>query len=129
MKKTLPLFSILWMALLSSILIFPVSAWALDSEANPKQGTFASSSRIQETLTQLAENNGDQKPKACHQAGSVENCAGCCREIRNACVALVIPLCHQGDPNRAEFRHCLKDKENRCQRDFDNCAWLCKRAK
>ncbi len=129
MKKKTRLLPIIRIALLSSILIFPISAWALDSETTQKQGAFSSHSHIQDTLTELAKSSGGQKPQACSKAGSVEKCANCGRDILNACISMVIPLCHQGDPNRAEFRHCLKDKESRCQSDYSNCAWLCKRAK
>ena len=78
-------------------------------------------------LFDLAQNGGERK--ACHQEGSIEQCASCCRAAMDACVSLVIPMCHQDDPSRAEFRHCTKDRERRCQTDFDNCAWLCRKAR
>ncbi len=84
-------------------------------------------SRWTNPLYELAQNGGERK--ACHQESSLERCAACCRAAQDACVELVIPMCHQDEPSRAEFRHCTKDRERRCQTDFDNCAWLCRRVK
>ena len=85
---------------------------------------------LQEALAELAQGEGETNGrKSCHTEATVEECASCCRSAKQACVELVIPLCHQGGPDRAEFRHCTRDRERRCQTDFDNCAWLCGRVK
>ena len=85
---------------------------------------------LQQALVELAQDGGEADArKSCHKETTVEQCASCCRAANQACEALVIPLCHQGNPDRAEFRHCTRDRERRCQTDFDNCAWLCGRVK
>ncbi len=99
------------------------SADGLQAEQNQAEYT----PHMQSALGELAE--ASEKRGACFKEGSVEKCAACCRSFMTACIEMVVPLCLQGDPNRNEFRHCVKNKEDRCKSDFSNCAWLCRRAK
>jgi len=113
--------------ILMSVIAFTPPSWAGGLQSEPERSELPRTLHIQSALAELADAGGKQG--ACFEAGSVEKCAACCRGFKTACIDLVVPLCHQGDPNRSEFRHCVKNKENRCQSDADNCAWLCRRAK
>ncbi|VAX32956.1 hypothetical protein MNBD_NITROSPINAE05-1229 [hydrothermal vent metagenome] len=110
-----------------STIIFAFAQPAFADELRAEQVSSEYTPHIQSALAELAEAGG--RPGACFNEGSVEKCATCCREFMTACIDLVVPLCLQGDPDRSEFRHCLKNKEDRCKSDFHNCAWLCRRAK
>lgn len=122
-------FKITILGVIMGILIFTQLAWAEGLEPGMEKSEFIQTPHIQKALAELAQTGSGGKGRACFQTGSMEKCAACCKEILDACIAMVIPLCHQGDPNRAEFRHCIKGKEDRCKSDFSNCAWLCRRTK
>lgn len=125
--RPLPFFKIAILGVLMSLMVFTQFSWAENLQAESEQLGSVQTPHIQEALAELAE--ARSKGGACFQTGSMEKCAGCCTDLLDACIAMVIPLCHQGDPNRAEFRHCLKGKRDRCKSDFSNCAWLCRRTK
>jgi hypothetical protein len=110
-----------------SIIIFAFAQPAFANELQPEQANSEYTPHIQSAIAELAE--AGAKSGACYNEGSVEKCATCCRGFMTACIDLVVPLCLQDDPDRNEFRHCLKNKEDRCKSDFNNCAWLCRRAK
>lgn len=110
--------------ILTGVIAFAQPSWADNLQ---DQSKFSQSPHIQSALAELAK--AGEKKGACFQEDSVEKCAHCCRDFMTACIDLVVPLCHQGDPDRSEFRHCVKNKEDRCKSDFGNCAWLCRRAK
>ena len=120
-------FTVAIIGILTGVIAFCQPSWAGGLQSGLEQSEFSSTRHIQSALAELAQGGG--KRGACFQAGSVEKCAACCRDFMTACIDLVVALCHQGDPNRAEFRHCVKNKENRCTSDSSNCAWLCRRAK
>ena len=109
--------------------VFTQIIWAESLELIPDRSNVIQPLPTQKALAELADAGSGGKGGACFQAGSMEKCASCCRDLLDACIAMVVPLCHEGDPNRAEFRHCMKGKEDRCRSDFGNCAWLCKRTK
>lgn len=121
------LFTLAVAGLLMGVFAFTQPSWADGLQSGRDKPEFYQTPHLQSALAELAE--AGEKPGACFQAGSVEKCAACCRELMTACINLVVPLCHQGDPDRSEFRHCVKNKEDRCQSDFGNCAWMCRRAK
>lgn len=127
--RTILFFKIAIVGVMMSILIFTQLAWADGLEPGGGKSEIVQTPHIQKALGELAQTGSVSKGGACFQTGSMENCAACCKEMLDACIAMVIPLCHQDDPNRAEFRHCVKGKENRCKSDFGNCAWLCRRTK
>ncbi len=113
--------------ILTGVFAFIQPSWADGLPSDQEKSEFSQSRHIQSTLAELAD--AGEKKGACFEAGSVENCAACCRDIMTACIDKVIPLCHQGDPDRNEFRHCVKNKEGRCKSNFSNCTWMCRRAK
>jgi hypothetical protein len=128
MMKPLLTVKIAFLGVMMSFLVFTQFAWAGSLDAGLETMGSVQTPRIQEALAELADAGGG-KGGACYQTGSLEKCAGCCNDLKDACIALVIPLCHEGDPNRAEFRHCVRGREDRCNSDFSNCAWLCRRTK
>jgi len=113
--------------ILTGVILFIQPSWANGLPSDQDKSKFSQSRHIQSALGELAE--AGEKKDACFKTGSVENCAACCRDLRTACIDRVVPLCHQGDSDRNEFRHCVKNKEGRCNSNFSNCAWLCRRAK
>lgn len=125
--KSLLFFKIAILGVMMSAMVFTQFSWAEGLPSGPEKTETVQKPRIQKALAELAEAGG--KGGACFQTGSMEKCAGCCRDLMDACIAMVVPLCHEGDPNRAEFRHCVKGKEDRCKNDFGNCAWLCRRTR
>ena len=112
---------------LTGVILFTQPSWADGLPSDQDKSEFSQSRHIQSALWELAK--AGEKKGACYQTGSLENCAACCRDLRTVCIDQVIPLCHQGDSDRNEFRHCVKNKEGRCNSNFSNCAWLCSRAK
>ena len=120
-------FSTLIVGILTGVLAFTQPAFTGGTQSAPDNTKFSQTPHIQSALAEMAQ--AGEKPGACYQTGSVEKCAACCRDFMTACIDLVVPLCLQGDPSRNEFRHCLKNKEDRCKSDFNNCAWLCRRVK
>ena len=127
MMKSLLVFKIAILGALMSFLVFTQFSWAEGLEVESEKPGSIQTPHIQEALAELAQAAG--KGGACFQTGSMENCAGCCADLKKACLAMVVPLCHEGDPNRDEFRHCIKGKTDRCKGDFVNCAWMCRRTK
>jgi hypothetical protein len=123
----LKLITCMAVGILTGITAFTQPSWADGLQSGLEQPEFLQTPHIQSALAELAEAGG--KPGACFKAGSMEKCAACCRDFMTACIDLVVPLCHQGDPSRNEFRHCVKNKDDRCKSDFDNCAWMCRRTK
>ena len=119
------LIAIVAIGILTAVTLFAQPAFADGLQAEQDQAEYTP--HIQSVLGELAEAGGKQG--ACFNKGSVEKCSTCCRSFMTACIDLVVPLCLQGDPDRNEFRHCLKNKEDRCKSDFSNCAWMCRRAK
>ncbi len=113
--------------ILTGVLAMSQPAWAAGLQSGQETSEFSKTRHIQSTLAELAD--AGKKTGACFEAGSVGKCATCCGGFMKKCMDLVVALCHRGDPNRSEFRHCVKDKEARCKSDFGNCAWLCRRAK
>ncbi len=111
--------------ILTGVIAFTQPSFADDWQTGQDKSELAP--HIPSALAELAQ--AGEKPGACFNKSSVEKCAGCCRDFMTACTDMVVPLCHQGDPDRNEFRHCIKDQEDRCKSDFSNCAWLCRRAK
>jgi len=120
-------FTIAIVGILTGVIAFTQPSWADGLQPELDKSEFPQTRHLQSALAQLAE--GGEKQGACFEAGSVEKCAACCRDFMTACINLMVPLCHQGDPDRSEFRHCVKNKEDRCKSDHSNCAWLCRRAK
>lgn len=120
-------FTIAVIYILIGVATFAQPTWAEGIQPKLDESGIASTRHIQSALAELAQ--GVEKGGKCFQTGSVENCAACCRDFMTACINLVVPLCHQGDPNRSEFRHCVKNKEDRCKSNYGNCTWLCRRAK
>ena len=120
-------FTIAVVGILTAVIAFAQPSWADGLQSGLDKPEFSPTPHIQSALTELAQ--AGEKQGACFQEGSVEKCAACCRDFMTACINLVVPLCHQGDPGRSEFRHCVKNKEDRCKSDSGNCAWLCRRAK
>lgn len=112
---------------LMSLMVFAQLSWAEGFKPASEASGIFQTLPIQKALAELAQAGGNEG--ACFQTGSMEKCAGCCKDLLDACIALVVPLCHEGSPNRAEFRHCIKGKTDRCESDFGNCAWLCRRTK
>ena len=129
MMRPLLLFKIAIVSVMMGFMIFTQFSWVEGLESRSEKSEIIQTPHIQKALAELAQAGSGGKGGACFQTGSMEKCAACCKEILDACIAMVIPLCHQGDPNRAEFRHCVKAKEDRCKSDFGNCAWLCRRTK
>lgn len=127
MMNPLLILKVVILGVLISLLTFTQFSWAGSLHAELEQSGSIQTPHIQGALAELAE--AGSKGGACFQTGSMEKCAGCCTDLLDACIAMVIPLCHEGDPNRAEFRHCIKGKTDRCKSDFSNCAWLCRRTK
>jgi hypothetical protein len=127
MMKSLLIFKIAVLGVMVSLLVFTQFSWAENLQPESEPLGNIQTPHIQGALAELAE--AGSKGGACFQTGSMEKCAGCCTDLLDACTAMVIPLCHEGDPNRAEFRHCIKGKTDRCKSDFSNCAWLCRRTK
>ncbi len=125
--KSLLVMKVAILGVMMSLLVFTQFSWAGSLQTESETLESVQTPHIQEALAELAE--AGKKGGACFQTGSMEKCAGCCTDLLDACIAMVIPLCHQGDSNRAEFRHCLKGKRGRCKSDFSNCAWLCRRTK
>jgi hypothetical protein len=112
---------------LTGVIAFIQPSWADSLPSDQDKSEFSQSRHIQSVLGELAQ--AGEKKGACFEAGSVENCAACCRDLMTACIDGVVPLCHQGDSDRNEFRHCIKNKKGRCKSNFSNCAWMCRRAK
>lgn len=129
MMRAILFFKIAVVGVTMGILVFTQFSWAEGLGSGGGNSERVQTPHIQEALAELAQAGSGGKRGACFKTGSMEKCAACCREMLDACIAMVIPLCHQGDSNRAEFRHCVKGKENRCNSDFGNCAWLCRRTK
>jgi hypothetical protein len=130
MMKANGLFKVFTFAIvgiLTGVITLAQPSWADGLKAEQDASEFSQNRHIQSTLAELAQ--AGNKTGACFEAGSVGKCADCCRDFMTACMDLVVSLCHRDDPNRSEFRHCIKNKEDRCKSDFGNCAWLCRRAK
>lgn len=125
--RSLHFFKVAILGVMMSLMVFTQFSWAENLQTESEPLGSVQTPHIQEALAELAD--AGSKGGACFQTGSMEKCAGCCTDLLDACIAMVIPLCHEGEPNRAEFRHCLKGKRDRCKSDFSNCAWLCRRTK
>jgi hypothetical protein len=123
----LKLITFMAVTILMGVIAFIQPTSANGGQSELEQSQFIQTPHIQSALAELAE--AVEKPGACFETGSMEKCAACCRDFMTTCISLVIPLCHQGDPSRNEFRHCIKNKEDRCKSDHNNCAWMCRRTK
>ncbi|MFQ5449509.1 MAG: hypothetical protein ACE5E9_02715 [Nitrospinaceae bacterium] len=130
MKTTKAFFTLSVITVWMSLMALPGVAISDPLDGSPAKMKISGKPRVQEAIAQLAQKGEESKrQRACFRESTVEKCSACCKSLLEACRAMVIPFCLDGEPNRSEFRHCHRGRLDRCNGDFENCGWLCRRVK